>query len=515
MITGDSCHMADLVYCHTLKHNLKATQQREEVNSLCFNIRVVGLICCLLGFFLFNCVSAGAADEKPQTIKSQTIKTGIDSNNSDKLILLLYNELHTLSQHHSPGIQIAKDFLEQRTAQQSSSKAKRWSPSVDLELSQKRLHQTAVSTSRSDNEKNVSNWKFMLDWPVYSRSLDLQAQKSVLETELARATLAIKLGELDVELKRLLIDYLVKTYQLHNLQNSIDLSQKHLKGIETGYRMRHQTKLQLLRAQANLKGLEVKKNIELQLRQESFRKLVRFTGLELDHEIFADFNKLTTTEQSAANSIMTLLSLDTIYKKILPWLGTENEAQLKHQFMSNSQLYKRIVLKKKLGWSDAETMMQSEWADLAVKGNYQKREDTEVDDWQDGGYIGLFLTVPLFSGGTSSSNSRAKNSAWQIAKTTQEDNIRKIFFTILDDRESIVDLKQVIEKKKILLQQQEEIVLLSVKSYTLKKTTMQDLLTSLNTLIDVKNDLVQTTFELGTTIKRFAWETGIDLQDEN
>ncbi len=455
------------------------------------------MICCILGLFLLNSASVKAAGDPPPESKS---------------IHVLYDSLRTLALDHSPDIRIARNAFEQKKAEEYSSKAKRWSPNVDLELSQRRIHNLSETSAGTDSDENESNWKFVLDWPVYRRSLVLQAEENDLETELAETTLTIKTEELDVELRTLLADYLVKVYRFLNLQNSIALSRDHLKGIRTGYEMRQQTKLQLLRAQANLKILEVRKDIDLQRKKESFRNLIRFTGLETGHPIFTDLNAFVATEKNAEKSITELASLDKTYHGIFPWLEPADETTLHHQFVSESPLYKKIVLEKRIAHARAKTLMQTEWPDLSVKGRFQKRDDTELTYWDTGASIGVFLTVPLFSGGTAFSNYRAKNEAEKIALTTEEDHVRKIFFSTLNDRKLILELKNALEKQKIQLQQQEEIVRLSVKSYTLKKTSMQDLLTSWNTLIDAKNDLMQTTSELGTTIKRYIFELGLIKQ---
>jgi outer membrane protein TolC len=470
--------------------------------------KVLWLACLMLGLFFPNFASGEAVEIELMVTESRT-----NTSDTDQLILVFYDKLQKLTENHSPDISIIRDFMEQKIAEEYSAKAKRWSPGVDLELSRRRSHHLTGNFSGLDDEKNESNWNFILDWPVYRRPLVLQAEKSDLEAELAKTNLTIKTEELDINLRTLIAGYLVKAYQLLNLQNSINHSLKHLKGIETGYQMRHQTKLQLLRAQANLNVLEAKKDIYLQQKKESLRRLVRLTGLESKHTIFADFNTFVSTEQAAARSIVGLMLLDKFYKKVLPWLDAVNETELQRQFISNSLLYKKVILEKKIAYSRAETIKQADWPDLSVKGSYQKRDNTEFNDWKEESSIGIFLTVPIFSGGTSFSNYHAKKNARQIALTTKQDNIKKIFFDIMDDRQLIIDLKKVFKKKKILLQQQEEIVLLSVKSYTLKKTSMQDLLTSLNTLIDVKNDLMYTTIELGIAIKRFAWKLGLNRQD--
>jgi len=59
--------------------------------------------------------------------------------------------------------------------------------------------------------------------------------------------------------------------------------------------------------------------------------------------------------------------------------------------------------------------------------------------------------------------------------------------------------------------EQQEIVRLSLKSYQIKQTSMQELLDSNNALIDAKSSFMQTRITLNNLILQFAWETGSPL----
>ena len=61
------------------------------------------------------------------------------------------------------------------------------------------------------------------------------------------------------------------------------------------------------------------------------------------------------------------------------------------------------------------------------------------------------------------------------------------------------------------LLRQQEIVLLSVKSYGIRQTSMEDLLTSKNRFIDAKNALMNTTNRLGLLMRQFVWQLGAPL----
>jgi hypothetical protein len=180
----------------------------------------------------------------------------------------IYGQLLQLSLDNSPDIQIARRFHEQKTAQQFTARAQRWAPRIDLRLSQKHIHNFGDSADGTDEllpgsstadiyeNKDVSNWQFFMDLPLYRRPLSVGVETADLEFQLAETQLNIRTEEMRVDLVRLLGDYLLKSYKLLNLANSIELSREHLGTIERGYELRRQTRLQLLRARANLKILE-------------------------------------------------------------------------------------------------------------------------------------------------------------------------------------------------------------------------------------------------------------------
>ena len=98
--------------------------------------------------------------------------------------------------------------------------------------------------------------------------------------------------------------------------------------------------------------------------------------------------------------------------------------------------------------------------------------------------------------------------AAQIASIQERSNVLRTFNSIANKKKTITSLQSVFQKQLIHLQQQQEIVRLSLKSYQIKQTSMQDLLTSKNRLIDAKNLLMRTTADLGILLRQFAWELG-------
>lgn len=58
---------------------------------------------------------------------------------------------------------------------------------------------------------------------------------------------------------------------------------------------------------------------------------------------------------------------------------------------------------------------------------------------------------------------------------------------------------------------QQKIALLSVKSYGIRQTSREDLLTSKNRFIDAKNALMNTYKRLWLLMRQFVWQLGAPL----
>jgi outer membrane protein TolC len=443
---------------------------------------------------------------------------------SEPDILKMYKSLFEQTWEHAPEIQIARKLKEQKSAEKYTSWARRLSPKVDFEVAQKRFlnkdfssDNIAPSSSNPDlptdseykDGKDITDWNFDLDIPIYRRSLSVAINISNIEYQLATNNLEIKTRELDARLHELLGNYMVASYNLHNLKNSILISQEHVSNVQRGYDLRDQTKLALLRAQTNLKELEARKDLNEQKRDTTFRDLLDFTAIPETSPTWSWMMELLDSEERTAGCINSFSALATSYEKMQTFLdeSTTNTA-LRDFFIHNSLLYKKILLERELGENKAAKHTQTEWPALFVRGELDRKEDTRLEDYSGEGSIGLVLSVPLFSGGTLLSNIKTKDMASEISSIQEFSAVLRTVNSIENKKKTITSLQNVFEKQLIHLQQQQEIVRLSFKSYQIKQTSMQDLLTSKNRLIDAKNLLMRTTADLGILLRQFAWELG-------
>ena len=438
-----------------------------------------------------------------------------DSKHRDE-IEALYDELFEAVLKSSPQITIALHTKNQKLAQRHTSFAERWAPQVDFSLSREHKFNHDEDDNNSSSSANefqdgseVTEWSFKADFPLYRKRTSVALQTAEEELSVADHTFFVKVNELGAQLHKLLGDYMVAVYRLLNLQNSVKLSAEYVGRIERGYQLRDQTRLAMLRAQANLKELEARIDIERQRQDTTLRALLDFTGLDSDDEFIHRLNWLLREEVQAAEVISGFAQVDETLRGAEIYLSQMDQDQLLAFYKANSFLYRQLELEKAQAMARSERFVQGEYPDLAIKGDVGRKEDTRFEDFIAEGSLGLYLNVPVFSGGTLAHNIRTKSEAQQVAVEQFYDQNRKLFNQIMNRRKTIISLSEIYQKQKINLLQQAEIVELSIKSYTIKQTSMQDLLTSKNRLINAKNQLIKSTMDISSQVQMFLWELGV------
>ncbi len=486
-----------------------------------FLLSLVCLVVC--GLFLppFACCQqndSSLSDNETKTIVKKFVTA--DTTLTEPAILDIFDDLFQQSYDAAPEIRIARARKEQKSAQRYTAWARRLAPSVDARLSQ--VHEfnqdttsdpaTAADTDQSrhfTDGEDYHDWQFTLDLPLYRRPVSVKVDIAEAEERLAAIELLVKTEELDLQLRELLGKYLLATYRLLNLRNSILLSRKHVEKIRRGYELRDQTRLQLLRAQANLKELEARRDLDEQRREAALRELLDFTGLQQGAAVIGRLNNLLVDEVATAGAINSLAGLGQSYDRIKKFVDGADDPVLRNQFLKHSVLCKKINLEQELAKEKALLHTASEWPGLSVRGLYERKPDTEFDQFEGEGSLAVVLSVPLFSGGTLFSTAKTQTMARHIADVSQYADLQKTIHALENNKRLIRSLHNVLKRQKILLRQQEEIVILSLKSYAIKQTSMQDLLTSKNRLIDAKNALMETSNTLGSLYHQFAWQLGV------
>jgi len=496
--------------------------RRYRFSRIAFRFPSCGAISCLLLIlFLVELapIPAHSSQQNPARPPQQGYYIPADTTVTTPEILQIYKQIFKQAYDAAPDLRKARAEQSQKSAQRYTAWAKRLAPSVRASFSQ--VHDfnpdedtvsenpdTPQVYSYSDRD-NYQDWRFILNLPIYQRSVSVALAIARADEELAINTLRIRTHELDLKTRELLGQYLIASYRLLNLDNSILLSQKHVAKIRRGYELRDQTRLQLLRAEANLKELESRRDLDRNRRETALRKLLEFTGLETGDEVLTELLNLLQDEGSTSGAINSLADLQQAYKAIRPFIEEFDEQKRKKYFFKHSLLYTDIRLKRQLALCRASMHTSGEWPGLNVQGIYERKEDTQFSKFDGEGTLSLVLSVPLFSGGTLFSNQKTRAMAEQIANISHRADTQKILHSIEDNVDLIRNLRRVYQIQQAHLRQQEEIVQLSLESYAIKQTSMQDLLTSKNRLIDAKNALMETTTTLGALYRQFAWQIGL------
>ncbi len=445
----------------------------------------------------------------PQDIVEEFVS--VDSSARDDRILKVYEELFKLAYEKAPEIHIARSQKNQKKQESYTAKAKRFSPAVEGSLSQ--VHElnykdTSSASTTYQDDSDYADWGVSMELPLFNKPLGVALKVALGEERLAENTLLVKTQELDLTIKELLGNYLESTYRLFNIRNSVKLSGEHVSKVFRGFELRDQTKLQLLRAKANHNDLETRLDLDEQAQEVAFRKLLDFSGLDGHEPVFEKLETLLQSEIDIAGCINSLAAIGENYTEIQHYVEMSEAGERLKFFQENSLLHEKIVLEQMLADYQAQVFTQDEWFDVAVRGSYDRREDTRFSDYDGEGTLSLVLSVPLFTGGTSLSSYKSKAMAHQVAGVNKGNDLRVRVHAIENSRKLISSLLKVLVKQQVNLKQQKEIVVLSFKSYQIKQTSMQDLLTSQNALIDAKNSLMETTNQLGSLIRQFAWELG-------
>ncbi len=485
------------------------------------------LVLCLLLkalWFFFPDPSLAADDLAAPTtvdtggVTTQEISAKAGAGDNDFLDLL--KRFSLVTQDRSPDFQIIKALQEQKKYQKYTAKANRYAPSLGAEISRERMINgygddgtTSAANSSSDEPpyedgESLTDWNLDLDLPLYRRSTSLQDAIAGLEFELATANFAIAVKEIEIRLRELLGNYILASYNLLNLENSVTISSRHAAQIQRGYDLRDQTKLALLRSQANLEVLRAKKEANEQRKDQALRDLLDFTALNQGDPLLAHLDALLADEQQIVDLVGSFSTVEKIAGDINPVFAQATDDELRQVFEEKSPLARRIRLEQEVAGASALKYTQGEFPELAVRGEFMRKEDTPVQEMEGEGSIGIVLKVPVFSGGTIYSNTMTQRQAQRIAVIQGQSDLRKQFNALANKRKTIQSLKKIFELQKTHLQEQQEIVRLSLKSYQIKQTSMQELLDSNNDLIDAKSSLMPTNINLTILLLQFAWEIG-------
>lgn len=171
---------------------------------------------------------------------TQTDFFSTTTSSEEPKIKQFYQDLFAQAWQHAPDLNIAQAQKRQKDAERLTAMAKRLAPAVTGELSQVHtvdMDETSGSNSSASSStsggqeldgKDYSDWNLSMRLPLYNRATSLRMTGAGLDVEAADNELAISTQELDIQLRDALTKYLLASFRLLNLANSVTLAQEHV-----------------------------------------------------------------------------------------------------------------------------------------------------------------------------------------------------------------------------------------------------------------------------------------------
>lgn len=294
------------------------------------------------------------------------------------------------------------------------------------------------------------------------RSFDLNSHKN--QKEEYRAT---------NELKIALLKYILSTYRVKSLENSLIKAQTASKEADLGFQLGTKTKVDVLRAQANLMSL---KSETTRAKLEKINARSAFLALnDIDQIRLEYFENLD--EDSLQNELNLNLNLE---KQIKSFLDNARD--------KNNDL-KELILEENFLLKEKDQINASNFPTLRLEGSYQNQESTYANLLSSPSRshtIALVAEIPISLGGQLFSQSLERHYA-----------IRSLQYEILSKRkvaiqktansklniESLIDLTKSL---KINAEQFDELYRLTAISYKLGKASLLELLDVQDNLLTAK-----------------------------
>jgi outer membrane protein TolC len=443
-----------------------------------------------------------------------------------------FERLRQITIRKSPEIGLAQAALHQRQAQVYTSVA-HWLPKVDVQLSEtvskdySFLTNGAITVPPSlggftllPQQVELGGWALRASFPLYRRSAHLNVLQSQGEKSVAESDLQLRLSELDARLRDLFGGYLLRVYKVATITHSLTMAETNRREIRMRYDLEQRTKIDLLRAEANVISLQSKKLGYEQERAAGWNELLEYAGLNEEEWKAAGIKTWSDTEKSILEAIDAFTVSESLLEKLRPYLGESGEAgisEARRQLLGDriahfSTLYRSILAQEELDRAKAQQTTAQEWPELLLTGSLYKQNHnwgTLFDGTNQSYSFGVQLTIPIFLGGSLVSSLQEKSYAEQYQTIKHEKDILHLKNEVENEWLQIQSLLRAVESFAVSRDQNEEIVRLAQKSYDLGKTSMTDLLSSQNDLIDAKINFAKSRIDLAVLVHKFASQLGV------
>jgi len=432
----------------------------------------------------------------------------------------VYEHLRGFALKSSPDIALASSAVEQARARHWGAWS-RWLPNAKIQLSQTYSKDYSFLSSGvlpgglvlpNPSQVRLARWEIQLSLPIYERSVHLGIQQSNSEWDLRKERLLEKKSELEWKLRERLGNYLLDSYQLTTLVNSLRVAENNLREIQVRFRLGQKTKIDLLRAQANVASLQSRQLSTSQKREATRASLLEFTGATQAQVAATGIYTLLQDEIKILHVIDEFTRVDSLQNRLQPYINSQGDKLIREKATSSSATYQTLTKEKSLAEIQASSVVAPFWPKL----NFQARLNQQSPNWgevfragQASHYFGVFLSVPVSLGGGNFAAYNERNHALDEANLRWHHSSRKFLNGVINQRLQLKALQKTVSSLKLTLDQREEILRLSQKSHSLGQLTLTELLTSQNELIESKANYAKAKIELTVLMHQFASHLGV------
>lgn len=436
----------------------------------------------------------------------------------------IYSSLESRAFEQSPDLRSAEASYDQAAGHNYAAWAK-WGPRINLQLSKTRSKDYSLLTSGSlpanfpismdPQQVDLDRWSLVASFPIYNRSVHLGAVQALWEKRLAARQLDVKRSELKWKIKQLLGNYIVAAYRKAVSESGLKTARESAREMKIRFDIGQKTKIDVLRADSNLASLESRWiSSQEQLASERFA-LADGTGLTTEELDQIGLAETQLTEGTLIQWIERFAqSSQSGLTRIQPYLDMSAEKR-SALAVESSPHYEVLRSQGEVSDTRARLPFAVEWPDLALQGSFGKQTPNWSDAFEPGqrSYsVGLTLTVPLFSWGSSIATYKESSAGQEAARIQNARDVKRFFNTLESQNVQIKSLSKSVEANALRAQQNEEILRLSTKSHQLGKTSTVDLLSAQNDLLNAKVELAESRVKLAVLLGQFAWNLGVQQE---
>lgn len=407
---------------------------------------------------------------------------------------------------------IEKNFDLQKIKEESKQKdsAEYTSFTKNLPSLQAKLSREYNPDERDIRGQDQSQLILELNYDLYNPRYFIRHNISKAELELLKNEEKIIEKEVHINLKDLLGRYFVQVVKVNYFLRSISRATTNYKFIQKGNKLGRNSKLDVLRSKANLDLLLSQLNQEIQFKHDSRERILNYTALNtVEFEEFK-ISKILETDKEIVTKIDNFTNIDNLLRSYEKHRDQIINPQ--KEFNVIGPKFIKYQLQENVESHRAENFREGNWPTVNLKATFTNESDSlsnlvgnkSVNQF----VVGAYLTVPLFSFGSSFSSSNEMQSAKSIAKIERARGETELKNSILKDIKIVNNLRNAIKTQTQLVNQNQEISRLSLISYKLKKSDLQDLLTSENNLLNSKAKLIEDKIRLSSILRRFLYKLG-------